>query len=163
MKTVEVTLKLVVEFEDDNAPSNDSSLKDRIESDLFDNLDRNSSFQAHNDEDYNFEYKSLKAEIPLKSNNTKLRTDFEIGDTVKIKRFGNIYTSYYKKFLDMGFKDPDNVKGIYNDSDKFKNTEFKIFAIGKHDEERVALYGIEDTEGNQFLFSKSGIKLIKQS
>ncbi len=163
MKQLEVTLKLVLEFEDDKAPSNDSYLKDRIECDIFDNLNRNSSFQAHNDEDYNFEYKSLKAEIPLNSRSTKLRTDFEIGDVVKIKSFGHIYTSYWKKFEDMGFKKPDEVKGIYNNTEEFKGKEFKIFARGKHDQQRVALYGIEDADGNQFLFSKSGIKLIRQS
>jgi hypothetical protein len=59
---VEVTLKLVIEFDDEKTPLNDPSLIDRIEEDF--NLaienEKFSEFQASDDEDYNFEYKKLK-------------------------------------------------------------------------------------------------------
>lgn len=78
----------------------------------------------------------------------------KVGQKVIIKNFGKVYTTRFDTFKSMGFKDPEKPKGIYNDSFLYKDTIFEIFSReGK-------FVGIQDEKGNQFLFSKKGLKLI---
>lgn len=84
----------------------------------------------------------------------------KIGDKVKIKNFGRIYTTYTEMFIKMGFKNPIVPKEI-NDKKEFEDVEFIVFAKEKHKYEKRKVFGIEDENGNQFLFSKRGIKKIE--
>jgi hypothetical protein len=60
-KTIEVIIKLIIKADNDT-PQADKALKDRIEDDLFGNLDKESSFQAEDDLDYYYKYESLKVD-----------------------------------------------------------------------------------------------------
>jgi hypothetical protein len=42
----------------------------------------------------------------------------------------------------------------------FKGVVFKIFAIDRHDDDYVKLFGIESPDGKQFLFGKKGLKKV---
>ena len=84
----------------------------------------------------------------------------KIGDKVKIKKFGHVYTTYIDKFIEMGFKNPDEEKDI--NKSEFRNTIFTIFAKGKHGNYDMNLFGIVDENGNQFLFSRKGLKHIRK-
>jgi hypothetical protein len=79
-----------------------------------------------------------------------------IGDTVAIKNYGMMYTTYHSKFIEMGFTNPDLVKR----AKKIKGKKFTIFSKGIHtdNKRRNELFGIQDNEGNQYLFAKSGLR-----
>lgn len=83
----------------------------------------------------------------------------KIGDKVKIRKFGHIYTTYTGMFIKMGFKDPESTKSI-TDKSLFTDVVFVIFAKEKHTDEPRKVFGIEDEKGNQFLFSKKGLKRV---
>jgi hypothetical protein len=85
----------------------------------------------------------------------------KIGSRVKIKNLGEIYSTYWTKFKEMGFKNPETAKNInYEIFDK--SIEFKVFAKSDHECDNIMLYGIEDKNGNQFLIGESGLKLIRK-
>lgn len=57
---VEITLKLIIDFNEKDVPLNDPALIDRIEEDLFSSLETDSAFQSTDDEDYEFTYDEIK-------------------------------------------------------------------------------------------------------
>ena len=83
----------------------------------------------------------------------------KIGDKVQIKKFGKVYTTYTEMFTKMGFKNPTLPKEI-KDKKEFENVEFTVFAKEKHQYENRNVFGIEDKSGNQFLFSKKGLRKV---
>lgn len=84
----------------------------------------------------------------------------KIGDKVKIKNFEEMYQSYLSKFKKMGFKEPEQSKIIY-DTHLFRDKIFTIFSKSRHKlDGNVKIFGIEDADGNQFLFAKKGIELV---
>lgn len=95
-----------------------------------------------------------------------LQRKMEIGDVVLIKLFGGSYSSYFSKFKEMGFRLTDNdeyIKNYYQNlgalSLKDKSKRYTIFSKGKHDTDSIVLYGIEDAQGNQFLFNEDALKI----
>ena len=89
-----------------------------------------------------------------------------VGTRVKVRDWGQLYTTYFNKFEEMGFKNPRKAKGNYFDvrwgkPNKFRGVAFKVFARSKHDGGCWGLYGIQDKKGNQFLIGTGGIRRIK--
>jgi len=88
-----------------------------------------------------------------------------IGTIVKVKYPGERYASYTQKFKEMMFKNCE----IGRISPKFfKKKEFKIFSKSEFhsnilgfQREDILLCGIEDEEGNQFLFNQSALSYIE--
>lgn len=87
-----------------------------------------------------------------------------IGAVVKVKNPGQRYSRYIEKFKEMKFKNSEPRKGFLNDF--FLEKEFIIFAksssrvlIGFENEETL-ICGIEDEEGNQFLFHQSALSYV---
>lgn len=85
----------------------------------------------------------------------------EIGSKVKIKNRGYIYTTYEKMFLELGFKNPGERKNLPSDKKEIiENIVFTIFNVGLHDDGSTKLYAIKDYNGNEYLFSKRGLKFL---
>ncbi|MFA5934941.1 MAG: hypothetical protein WC827_03600 [Candidatus Paceibacterota bacterium] len=84
---------------------------------------------------------------------------FKIGDRVTVKDKGYHYDTFTPKFKEMGFINPDELR---EDESKLKGYLFKVFAIGEHEKQGIPLYGIENSKGDQYLFSAKGLLLIKE-
>jgi len=80
----------------------------------------------------------------------------KIGDKVKIKKPGYIYSQYVSMFKKLGFKNPNKSKEL--EFNKFKDIIFTIFIKCKHVVyPHPMLFGIEDNNGNQFLIESKGL------
>jgi hypothetical protein len=89
----------------------------------------------------------------------------KIGRVVTIKDRGEVYSTYWEMFQELGFKSPDKVKelkSVYPEKEDYKGAIFTIFNEGMHrDEKGVKLYAIRDEKGNEFLFSRKGLRFKK--
>lgn len=81
----------------------------------------------------------------------------KIGDIVTVVNDVKNYSAYSDKFKEMGFKD---AKSDHEFMPNQKCKEFKVFAKSRYNRSRVKLYGIENLLGEQYLFSKGGLKLL---
>lgn len=60
MRKVEVTIKLTITVDDNSTPIQEESLQERIIADIFEPVDTRSSFQADDDNDYDFTYNDFE-------------------------------------------------------------------------------------------------------
>lgn len=86
----------------------------------------------------------------------------KIGDKVKIINGWSscLYSIHTDKFVKMGFKNIIDKNLFYQDFLPYKNTFFTIFAKLKCNS-NINIYGIEDNDGNQFLFYEYGLELVE--
>jgi hypothetical protein len=92
---------------------------------------------------------------------------FKVGDSVVVTDAGEKYSTFFEKFHEMGFRNPDSVKDVPRD---FAQQDelfpippgvFTVFATGSHlrDGEVKNLVAIENIEGDQYLFDPNGLEL----
>ncbi len=89
----------------------------------------------------------------------------KVGRKVFIKKTGHQYTAYWDMFIELGFKNPDKsrqLRDYYPQKSDYKDVEFTIFNIGKHKVEGIKLYAVRDENGNEFLFSRKGLKFKQE-
>ena len=92
---------------------------------------------------------------------------FNIGDKVVITDAGEKYSTFFEKFHEMGFRNPDSVKDVprhLTQQDELFPIHpgvFTVFATGSHfrDVEIKQLVAIENLEGFQYLFDPNGLEL----
>jgi len=79
----------------------------------------------------------------------------KIGQKVKVIERGYHYPIYEEQFKIMGFKDtyPKQLKG------GFASEVYTIFAKNRS-ASNYKIYGIEDSNGNQYLFQKEGLEKV---
>ncbi len=81
-----------------------------------------------------------------------------IGAVVKVVHSGMHYSNYRVKFIEMGFK---SIASRLNYSSLiFYDKEFEIFSKSTNHRNGELICGIEDEEGNQFLFGQTGLSYI---
>lgn len=88
-------------------------------------------------------------------------TSVEVGSKVKIRNRGYLYSTYAPMFHKLGFKNPEERKTLpAGKKITVENIIFTIFNIGIHEDGATKLYAIRDDEGNEYLFSKGGLKFL---
>jgi len=90
---------------------------------------------------------------------------FNIGDKVVITDAGEMYSTFFQKFQELGFRNPHSVKVVHREfaqQDELFPIHpgvFTVFATGSHlrDVEIKQLVAIENLEGDQYLFDPNGL------
>lgn len=85
------------------------------------------------------------------------KAKFKIGDTVKVKNFGQTYTTYEYMFELMGFKDTRYNGGIKN---KDVGT---IFGVQLHENQDVLLYAIRTADDREALIGEEGLVKVEDA
>ena len=81
----------------------------------------------------------------------------KVGSKVVVVDSGRTYTTYTKKFQELGFRDTERNPGVP------KGTICEVFAIAQHSaESETIVVAIEDQNGNQALIGLAGIENLIQ-
>ncbi len=92
-------------------------------------------------------------------------TLINIGDVVNITNSGFHYSTYNVKFHEMEFREPTKrhyfTYGLYGEYVDRKLLEFEVFSRSLHDITGELICGIEDKEGNQFLFAAHALRYYR--
>lgn len=87
---------------------------------------------------------------------------FERTDIVKVIQPGQLYTTYYEAFKELGFANPDDPKDLPHDSPML-NDEFIVIGTFVHETSGAIVYGIQHLKTcKQLAIEESGIKLIRK-
>lgn len=78
-------------------------------------------------------------------------TKFKVGDKVQVVKPGNSYTTYYKMFEKLGFKDT-----VQNDGFQ-EGLVAEVFVVGEHLMTQEPLLGLQAKDGSQSLISAEGV------
>jgi len=87
-----------------------------------------------------------------------MKLSIEIGDKVKLITYNYLYTTYEKKFIELGFK---NTKENYY-PDNYKELDYKVIGKSIDDDEVTVLYFIKSGD-TELLTSKQGIEFVEET
>ena len=84
-----------------------------------------------------------------------MNTEFKVGDIVKVRDTGNLYTTYDIMFKKLGF-----INTEYNSGKNSLGLLGEIFAIERHQYESVTVAAVNLENGEQILIGVDGIQKV---
>lgn len=90
----------------------------------------------------------------------KTKTTFTIGDSVLLSDPGQMYTTHYHAFRELGFRNPDEPKDFHPIEEKIGNI-FTVISTYLSDGDSIV--GIQDEDGLQLAVAAIGLTLVDMS